>query len=259
MKKADQIEGELNKWWRKEDHYLHGFRCQLASPGWGESSKRENRKGKAEVSAENCHCCDRRQEAVCQVFQPPCPQTPKKIRIAQLENKPRHLWAAQLMWQCHVDYSVGDSLCTKSIRFQRDGERGRAWWGCKAECMCLETEAVLIKVNPATREERSMQAYWSRPLGCGECLAGKDSLVRSLTLIHWTLIRMALPGLDASVITAFVSRSPPSPNFIFHIFFFHHCCSTWAISPGLVPDLLEETHSWCIWELGFAAKLCSFF
>lgn len=91
--------------------------------------------------------------------------------------------------------------------------------GCKAECMCLETEAVLIKVNPATREERSMQAYWSRPLGCGECLAGKDSLVRSLTLIHWTLIRMALPGLDASVITAFVSRSPPSPNFIFHVFF----------------------------------------
>lgn len=158
------------------------------------------------------------------VSAPPCPrphpsQTPKKIRIAQLENKPTHLWAAQLMWQCHVDYSVGDSVCTKSIRFQRDGERGRAWWGCKAECMCLETEAVLIKVNPATREERSMQAYWSRPLGCGECLAGKDSLVRSLTLIHWTLIRMALPGLDASVITAFVSRSPPSPNFIFHIFF----------------------------------------
>lgn len=34
-----------------------------------------------------------------------------------------------------------------------------AWRGCKTECMCLETEAVLIKVNPATREERSMQAY----------------------------------------------------------------------------------------------------
>ncbi len=75
----------------------------------------------------------------------------------------------------------------------------------------IEAEAVLIKVNPATGGERSMQAYWSRPLGCGECLAGKDSLVRRLTLIHWTLIRMALPGLDASVITVFVSRSPPSP------------------------------------------------
>lgn len=75
----------------------------------------------------------------------------------------------------------------------------------------IEAKAVLIKVNPATGGERSMQAYWSRPLGCGECLAGKDSLVRRLTLIHWTLIRMALPGLDASVITVFVSRSPPSP------------------------------------------------
>ena len=75
----------------------------------------------------------------------------------------------------------------------------------------IEAEAVLIKVNPATGGERSMRAYWSRPLGCGECLAGKDSLVRRLTLIHWTLIRMALPGLDASVITVFVSRSPPSP------------------------------------------------
>lgn len=136
----------------------------------------------------------------------------------------------------------------------REMERGAgAWRGCKPECMCLETEAVLIKVNPATREERSMQAYWSRPLGCGECLAGKDSLVRSLTLIQWTLIRMALPGLDASVITAFVSRSPPSPSFIFHIFF-HHCCSTWAISPDLVHNLLVETHSWWIWEVGFAAK-----
>lgn len=40
-----------------------------------------------------------------------------------------------------------------------------------------------------------------RPLGCGECLAGKDSLARRLTLIHWTLIRMASPGLDASVVT----------------------------------------------------------
>lgn len=137
----------------------------------------------------------------------------------------------------------------------REGEVG-AWWGCKAECMCLEAEAVLIKVNPATREERSMQAYWSRPLGCGECLAGKDSLVRSLTLIHWTLIRMALPGLDASVITAFVSRSPPSP-ILSPTFFslFHYCCSTWAISPDSVHHLLEETNSQWIWEFGFAAKL----
>lgn len=89
--------------------------------------------------------------------------------------------------------------------------------------MCLEAHGVLIKVNPATREERSMQAYWSRPLGCGECLAGTDSLVRSLTLIHWTLIRMALPGLDASVITAFVSHSPPSPPpqfYLLQFFFF---------------------------------------
>lgn len=39
------------------------------------------------------------------------------------------------------------------------------------------------------------------PLGCGECLAGKDPLARRLTLIHWTLIRMASPGLDATVVT----------------------------------------------------------
>lgn len=89
-----------------------------------------------------------------------------------------------------------------------------SWRGWKGAYMCvwvIEAKAVLIKVNPATGAGRSMQAYWSRPLGCGEYLAGKDSLVRRLTLIHWTLIRMALPGLDASVITVFVSRSPPSP------------------------------------------------
>lgn len=86
--------------------------------------------------------------------------------------------------------------------------------------MCLEAQAFLIKVNPATREERSMQAYWSRPLGC-RVSGWADSLVRSLTLIHWTLIRMALPGLDASVITAFVSRSFPSPILGLTILFFY--------------------------------------
>lgn len=44
--KASKIEEEMNKWWRIEDNYLHGFRCQLVSPGWGGSSKRESRKGK---------------------------------------------------------------------------------------------------------------------------------------------------------------------------------------------------------------------
>ena len=104
-------------------------------------------------------------------------------------------------------------LCVQShlqcFSWQVHGEAARG-----LHYMCawvIEAEAVLIKVNPATGGERSMRAYWSRPLGCGECLAGKDSLVRRLTLIHWTLIRMALPGLDASVITVFVSRSPPSP------------------------------------------------
>lgn len=71
-----------------------------------------------------------------------------------------------------------------------------------------------------------------------ECLAGKDSLVRRLTLIHWTLIRMALPGLDASVITVFVSRSPPSP--ILPPTFFHYCCSSPTISPDLVRHWLGE-------------------
>lgn len=106
-----------------------------------------------------------------------------------------------------------------------------------------------------------MQAYWSRPLGCGECLAGTDSLVRSLTLIHWTLIRMALPGLDASVITAFVSRSPSSPILSLAILFFlfHYCCSTWAILPDLMHNLLEETNSRCNREGWFCSTIVFIF
>ena len=128
-----------------------------------------------------------------------------------------------------------------------------------AYCMCvwvIEAEAVLIKVNPATGGERSMRAYRSRPLGCGECLAGKDSLVRRLTLIHWTLIRMASLGLDASVITVFVSRFLPSP--ILPPTFFHYCCSSWAISPDLAPESEPGRLSGIYNIFGSAAALCFF-
>ena len=39
-------EGDMNKWWRKEDNYLRGSRCRPVSPGWGESSgeRREEKK-----------------------------------------------------------------------------------------------------------------------------------------------------------------------------------------------------------------------
>lgn len=107
--------------------------------------------------------------------------------------------------------------------------------------------AGLTKVNPATGGERSMQAYWSRPLGCGEGRARKNSLVRRLTLIHWTLIRMALPGLDASVITVCVTLSS-SPNITF---FFHYRCSSWTVSanPGLNLFSGEKFESWsCFWQ-----------
>lgn len=224
--------GEMNKWWRKEDNYLHGSRCQLVSPGWGESSGAERRKGNREVSAGDSGLSSTQQEATktkgVKVLSP--------ILMVVLRYWSKCLgWRGnqnaimQLSWlvtvvfllsviQCkqnnpsswsHIKYGVCVCVCVSafvSVVFQ-----GRCMERLNMCVYGRNAEAVLIKVNPATRGERSMQAYWSRPLGCGECLAGKDSLVRRLTLIHWTLIRMALPGLDASVITVFVSRSPPSP------------------------------------------------
>lgn len=52
----------MNKWWRKEDNYLHGSRCQPVSPGWGESSGGERRKGNRKVSAgdSDCRCYKKR-------------------------------------------------------------------------------------------------------------------------------------------------------------------------------------------------------
>lgn len=44
-------EGDMNKWWRKEDNYLRGSRCRPVSPGWGESSGegREEERANGEV------------------------------------------------------------------------------------------------------------------------------------------------------------------------------------------------------------------
>lgn len=75
-------------------------------------------------------------------------------------------------------------------------------------------EAALIKGESRSRTSKSKDQ--SGPIDRGTleppqsvCLAGKDSMVRRLNLIHWTPIRMASPGLDNSVAVVFVSRCPP--------------------------------------------------
>lgn len=73
---------------------------------------------------------------------------------------------------------------------------------------------------------------------------------------------MALPGLDASVITAFVSHSPPSPILSLAILFFFF----FFIIVVQLEQFCQTRHTIC-WKkqiqdaserLGFAAKLCFF-
>lgn len=74
---------------------------------------------------------------------------------------------------------------------------------------------------------------------------------------------MALPGLDASVITAFVSHSPPSPILSLAILFFFFFFFIIVVQ---LEQFCQTRHTIC-WKkqiqdaserLGFAAKLCLF-
>lgn len=79
----------MNKWWRKEDNYLHGSRCQPVSPGWGESSEGRRRTEKLAPATRGCYCFDTSPQT--RDVKPPCPifhNCPEKlIKVFGLEGK----------------------------------------------------------------------------------------------------------------------------------------------------------------------------
>lgn len=79
----------MNKWWRKEDNYLHGSRCQPVSPGWGESSEGRRRTEKLASATLGSYCFDTSPQT--RDVKPPCPifhNCPEKlIKVFGLEGK----------------------------------------------------------------------------------------------------------------------------------------------------------------------------